>query len=51
LEELARRLRTGSPPVVGYMGNGRVKLDLRTVFPHQDDLLAAAVRACFARKT
>jgi len=23
-------------PVIGYIGRGSVKLDLRTIFPHQD---------------
>ncbi|MFN0130614.1 MAG: L-seryl-tRNA(Sec) selenium transferase [Verrucomicrobiales bacterium] len=43
--EMARRLRLGEPPVVGYVENGRVKIDLRTVFPEQDEALVAAVRA------
>lgn len=51
LEELSQRLRRGSPPVVGYIGNSRVKLDLRTVFPYQDELLAAAIRACLSSAT
>ncbi len=47
LEDLAARFRSGTPPVVGYIANGRFKLDLRTIFPHQDEALAAAVRAVF----
>lgn len=43
--EMARRLRLGEPPVVGYVENGRVKVDLRTVFPEQDETLVAALRA------
>ena len=40
--ELAGRLRTGSPAVVGRVHDGRVRLDLRTVFEWQEgDLLAA----------
>jgi L-seryl-tRNA(Ser) seleniumtransferase len=42
-EKLAARLRRGEPPVVGYIHAGRLRLDLRTVFPHQDDALAAAI--------
>ena len=44
-DPLAAALRRGVPPVVGYIHRGRVQLDLRTVFPEQDALLAAAVRA------
>src|SRR5436853_7479402 len=48
LEELACRLRLGSPPVVGYVSGGHFKLDLRTVFPRQDDELLAALRQALA---
>ena len=44
LEEFARVLRRSSPPIIGYIGNGRLKLDLRTIFPHQDDLVVDAIR-------
>jgi L-seryl-tRNA(Ser) seleniumtransferase len=41
-EELDRRLRTGQISVVGRVDNGRVILDLRTIFPRQDvDLVNA----------
>ncbi len=38
------RLRTGRPPVVAYLRDGRLILDLRTVDPADDEPLAAAVR-------
>jgi L-seryl-tRNA(Ser) seleniumtransferase len=44
LEDLAHALRRSTPPIVGYIGNGRFKLDLRTIFSHQDDLLVDAIR-------
>ena len=47
LKELATRLRAGSPPVVGYIANGSFKLDLRTVFPRQDEELFRAVHQAF----
>ncbi len=47
-DELARRLRTGRPPVVGVVREGRLWLDLRTVDPADDDELAAAVEAARA---
>jgi len=39
VEQLARRLRLGVPPVVGYVADGLFKIDLRTVFPEQDRVL------------
>ncbi|VTU01295.1 selenocysteine synthase : L-seryl-tRNA(Sec) selenium transferase OS=uncultured planctomycete GN=selA PE=3 SV=1: SelA [Gemmataceae bacterium] len=41
--ELAARLRTGTPAVVGRVQAGAVLLDLRAVFEHQEDELVAAV--------
>jgi len=38
-EELAERLRSGVPPVVGYVDEDALRLDLRTVFPDQDEEL------------
>jgi L-seryl-tRNA(Ser) seleniumtransferase len=35
-DELSARLRTSNPPVIGRVEEGRVLLDLRTVFPEQD---------------
>lgn len=47
LDQLAARLREVSVPVLGYLGGGRFKIDLRTVFPDQDTALAEAIRqAC-----
>jgi L-seryl-tRNA(Ser) seleniumtransferase len=40
-----RRLRTGSPAVVGRIEDGRVVLDLRTVDATDDGALAAAIAA------
>ena len=42
-DELAARLRAGDPPIVARVEDGRVLLDLRTVFADQDDLIAAAL--------
>lgn len=44
LTELAARLRETMPPVIGCIAGGRLRLDLRTVFPHQDPLLVQAIR-------
>jgi L-seryl-tRNA(Ser) seleniumtransferase len=37
--ELAARLRHADPPVVARVDEGRILLDLRTVFPEQDEVL------------
>ena len=42
--ELATRLRTGTPAVVGRAQDGRVLLDLRCVFERQEEELLEAVR-------
>ncbi|HXA78516.1 MAG TPA: L-seryl-tRNA(Sec) selenium transferase [Candidatus Acidoferrales bacterium] len=44
-QEFAARLRDHTVPVIGYVGHGSVKLDLRTIFPRQDAELIAAIRA------
>ena len=43
---LAEPLRHGTPPVVGYVADGRTLLDLRSLDPADDDALVQAVRAC-----
>ena len=44
-QALAALLRSQPQPVIAYVGRGNLKLDLRTVFPHQD---AAVIRALLA---
>ena len=44
-DEIAARLRASTPPVVARVEEGRVLLDLRTVFPEQDELVTHALRA------
>jgi len=46
-QELAARLRSHVPPIVGFVERGKLKLDLRTVFPNQDAEILAAVRSAF----
>lgn len=43
--ELARRLRESHPPVIGYAAEDALRIDLRTVLPEQDDLLAECLAA------
>ena len=50
LEDFSRILRSSTPPVIGYVNDRRFKLDLRTIFAHQDDLVVDAIRtACIAQ--
>jgi L-seryl-tRNA(Ser) seleniumtransferase len=44
--ELAAALRENSPAVIGYVSQRRFKLDLRTIFPEEDGIVAAALRRC-----
>jgi L-seryl-tRNA(Ser) seleniumtransferase len=42
-DELAARLRASNPPIIARVEQGRVLLDLRTVFDDQDSLVLAAL--------
>ncbi len=42
-DELAARLRASDPPIIARVEQGRVLLDLRTVFVDQDSMVAAAL--------
>jgi len=46
--ELAYRLRTGNPAVVGRVKNEKLLLDVRTIFPHQEQALVEAVQRALA---
>jgi L-seryl-tRNA(Ser) seleniumtransferase len=46
--DLAARLRHATPPLIGHIANERFKIDLRTVFPYQDDLLVDSIRSACA---
>jgi L-seryl-tRNA(Ser) seleniumtransferase len=47
--ELAMRLRQQNPAIVGFVARGRFNLDLRTIFPEQDDLVVAALTRCLRK--
>ncbi len=47
-DALAAALRRGQPPIIGRVERGRVVLDLRTVPPAHDDLIADAVTTALA---
>lgn len=45
MDDFCRKLRLGSPPVLGRVQDGRFVIDLRTVFPEQDAELVRAIGA------
>jgi L-seryl-tRNA(Ser) seleniumtransferase len=49
-DRLAARLRAADPPVIGRVERDRLVLDVRTVLPEEDDLLAMALDACLEPK-
>ena len=49
VSEFATTLRASVPSVIGYIADGRFKLDLRTIFPEQDGLVVDAIRTACAK--
>jgi L-seryl-tRNA(Ser) seleniumtransferase len=47
--DLAFRLRTGTPAVMGRVREGKLVLDVRTVFPQQEDEVVNALRSAISR--
>ena len=45
--KFAARLRFATPPIIGYIAGGKYKLDLRTIFPRQDEELVRALKSVF----
>ncbi|PPD57920.1 L-seryl-tRNA(Sec) selenium transferase [Dehalogenimonas etheniformans] len=43
MDEFCRKLRLGTPPVMGCVREGKFVIDLRTVFPDQDTILVNAI--------
>ena len=46
--DFAARLRRSIPPIIGHIANDRFRLDLRTIFPHQDEVVVDAIRSACA---
>jgi L-seryl-tRNA(Ser) seleniumtransferase len=42
-DELSSSLRAAEPPIIARVEDGRVLLDLRTVFPEQDQAIVKAL--------
>ncbi len=47
--DFAQRLRVGTPAVMARLRDGKLVLDVRTIFPHQVDALVDAIRAATER--
>jgi hypothetical protein len=47
LPQMARLLREQNLPVVGYVAEDRFRIDLRTVFPEQDQIVVENLLAIF----
>jgi L-seryl-tRNA(Ser) seleniumtransferase len=43
----AGRLRRSTPPLIGYIANDRFKLNLRTIFPQQDNLVVETIHGAY----
>ncbi len=48
VNDLSQRLRSSTPPLLGYVAGGLLKLDMRTIFPSQDTEIIAVVRMAFS---
>ena len=44
LPKLAKRLRETDNPVMGYIAEEKFKIDLRTIFPRQDQILTKSIK-------
>ncbi len=49
LPNLAGRLRRGALPLMGYVAEDRFRLDLRTIFPEQDESVVENLLAIFGK--
>ena len=43
LKNLSSRLRKGENPLMGYIGDEKFRVDLRTIFPRQDQTLISSI--------
>ena len=51
VNEFAAGLRRAETPVVGYVSGDRLRLDLRTVFPAQDETVVRTIHAIFSENS
>ena len=50
LHDFAAALRNSIPPIIGYIADDRFRLDLRTIFPEQDDTVVDAIRSACSQQ-
>jgi len=50
-DQQAKLFREQSPPIIGRIEDDKFVLDLRTVFPHQDEKLISAIKNIFLKKS
>jgi L-seryl-tRNA(Ser) seleniumtransferase len=50
-DQQARLFRDQSPPIIGRIEDEKFILDLRTVFPRQDDLIIKAIKNIFLKRS
>ena len=44
-QEIEHHLRTSSPPIIGRISEGKVLLDLRTVFPEETPTIVESLKS------
>ena len=50
LPKLAKRLREADNPVMGYIADEKFRIDLRTIFPRQDQTLISSIARALAEE-
>ena len=51
VDRQAKLFRGQSPPIIGRIEDGKFVLDLRTVFPDQDEMIVSAIKNIFLKTT
>jgi L-seryl-tRNA(Ser) seleniumtransferase len=50
-DQQAKLFREQSPPIIGRIESNKFVFDLRTVFPHQDQILISAIESVFHKRS
>ncbi|MCK4428213.1 MAG: L-seryl-tRNA(Sec) selenium transferase [candidate division Zixibacteria bacterium] len=51
VDQQAQLFREQSPPIIGRIEDEKFVLDLRTIFPHQDELIIKAIKNIFPKRS
>jgi L-seryl-tRNA(Ser) seleniumtransferase len=51
VDRQAKLFREQSPPIIGRIEDDKFVLDLRTIFPHQDELIIKAIKNIFSKRS